>query len=76
MSDAGKYKIDEAEAAQLKDKVEGLRSGITEKAYHLVHVVMPQRVLALSELYNVCNLQHNVQIFSANISWKFHHHSY
>jgi hypothetical protein len=54
MSDANKYKIDEVQAAQLKEKVEALRAGITEKAHHLVHIVMPQRVLALSELYNVC----------------------
>eukprot|EP00026_Physarum_polycephalum_P015675 Phypoly_transcript_16411.p1 GENE.Phypoly_transcript_16411~~Phypoly_transcript_16411.p1 ORF type:complete len:272 (+),score=62.49 Phypoly_transcript_16411:83-817(+) len=52
MSEANKYKIDDAQAAALKEKVEALRSGITEKAYHLVHIVMPQRVLALSELYN------------------------
>lgn len=51
-----KYKIDEVYAAQLKEKVEGLRGGITEKAHHLVYVVMPQRVLALTELFAVCIL--------------------
>jgi len=45
-------RIDEAQAVQLKEKVEALRGGITDKAHHLVHVVMPQRVLLLSELYN------------------------
>lgn len=60
MSADNKYKIDEVEAAKLKEKVEALRTGITARAYHLVHIVMPQRVLEISDLYNVClnNLSH------------------
>lgn len=49
-----KYKIDDNQAAELKKQVESLRGGLTEKAHHLVYVVMPQRVLDLSELFSVC----------------------
>ncbi len=54
-----KYKVDENLAAQLKDQLEGLRGDITHKAHHLVNVIMPQRVLHLSELYNVCCFRHH-----------------
>lgn len=53
MATEEKYQIDEAHAIQLRDQVENLRGGIVDKAHYLVHVVMPQRVVTLSDLYNV-----------------------